>query len=131
MSTAAQAADMTRAMAKALVRHEEHRTGSRMLAYEAAARLVGTSTSWIRKFVGDHGSKEPSLSVGLRIVALYDRLIECIEADAERMRVETLQMKAEFNAVMPGAMGLVQKMAAVHAAEAVDEGASPNSGAQN
>jgi hypothetical protein len=131
MATAAEAADMTRAMAKALVRNEERRTGSRMLAYETAARLIGTSTSWVRKFVGDHGSKEPSLSVGLRIVALYDRLIESIEADAERMRVETLQLRAEFNETLPGAMGLVEKMAAVHAAKAGDEASPPRSDAQD
>lgn len=125
MTSAAQATDMTRAMAKALVRHEERRTGSRMLAYDAAARLIGTSSSWMRKFVSDHGSKEPSLSIGLRIMGHYNRLIERIEADAERMRVETLQFRAEVNETFPGALEMAGKMAGVASGTAGRDEAPP------
>ncbi len=54
-----------------LVRRSEQQTGSRMLAYESVARRIGSTPSWIRKFLGNQPVAEPSYSVVHNIIAAY------------------------------------------------------------
>lgn len=117
------AVDMTRAMAARIVGHEQRRTGSRMLAWDAAARLIGTSSSWLRKFVGSYDDREPTLSIGLRIIVQFDRLAARIDADADRMQAEMLKWKAEIHEALPGASEVVQNLARV-------AGSSPDAGVE-
>lgn len=60
-----------RGAARALVRREHARTMSRMLAYEHVASTIGTSSSWLRKFVNDYPDTRPDLVVGFNILAHY------------------------------------------------------------
>jgi hypothetical protein len=73
-----------RIAATELVRREEYRIGSRMLAYENVGAMVGASGAWVRKFVKGYAEVGISFPVGMNIIALYERLCERIEADAER-----------------------------------------------
>ncbi len=54
-----------------LVKRAEVETGSRMLAYQGVARRIGTSPSWVRKFLGNQAVAEPSFSVGANIVSAF------------------------------------------------------------
>jgi len=83
MNVASPTIDDTRAKASALVDREWRQTYSRMLAYERVGQMVGTSASWLRKFVKGYESGL-SFVVGMNIVVTYERLCERIEADADR-----------------------------------------------
>lgn len=73
-----------RIAATELVRREEYRVGSRMLAYENVGAMVGASGAWIRKFVKGYAEVGISFPVGMNIIASYRRVCERIEADADR-----------------------------------------------
>jgi hypothetical protein len=77
-------AEEVRSAATELVRREEYRVGSRMLAYENVGAMIGASGAWVRKFVKGYAEVGISFPVGMNIIALYERLCERIEADAER-----------------------------------------------
>ena len=69
---------------------------SRTVAYQRAASDVGVSASWLRKFVNGYPeANEPSWSTGWRIVELYGRLCERIEADAAAKRARVDMLKGE------------------------------------
>ena len=110
MSTAADLTDLTRAMASELVEREERRSGSRMIAYRDVGSAVGASASWIRKFVaGSAEAKEPRWSVGLQIIAAYDRLCSRIEQEAELERRRILALRGKIDAAFPSGRQLDQK----------------------
>jgi hypothetical protein len=50
-------AEFTREIASELVAIERRKTGSRMVAYEAVAAAIGTSSGWLRKFIAGHEAK--------------------------------------------------------------------------
>jgi hypothetical protein len=77
-------AEEVRSAAAELVRREEYRVGSRMLAYENVGAMVGASGAWVRKFVKGYAEVGISFPVGMNIIVLYERVCERIEADAER-----------------------------------------------
>lgn len=71
----------TRAKAKHLVRREEYHTSSRMLAYHNVGSMVGTSASWLRKFVNGYDAGL-SFVTGMNILALYERHCTRVEQEA-------------------------------------------------
>lgn len=73
-----------RSCAAALVRREEYRVCSRMLAYENIGSMVGVSGMWLRRFIKKYADSTPSWPVGCNIVALYGQLCGLIETDADR-----------------------------------------------
>jgi hypothetical protein len=77
-------AEEVRGAAAELVRREEYRVGSRMLAYENVGAMVGASGAWVRKFVKGYAEVGISFPVGMNIIASYRRVCERIEADADR-----------------------------------------------
>lgn len=78
----------------ALVEREEIKTGSRMVAYEVVASMVGRSESWVRKFVGGCPTVKPDIAAFLNIKAHYERIVSRIEQDTELRRIRTRMLNA-------------------------------------
>ena len=89
MNSASALALEARTAATALVRREEYRVQSRMLAYENVGQMVGRSGSWIRQFVKGYVEACPSTPVWMNIIEMYQRVCVKIEQDAERLENET------------------------------------------
>lgn len=70
--------------AKSLVQREESRTFSRMVAYENVARMIGTSSAWLRRFINNYGEVTPSFPVGMNIIALYEQVCTRVEQETAR-----------------------------------------------
>ncbi|MCP2080728.1 UNVERIFIED_ORG: hypothetical protein J2W74_001914 [Methylorubrum zatmanii] len=79
------AANLANPLVDALVRHAERRTGSRMLAYEAVGRMIGTTASWVRKFVGNQPVRLDA-DTFLRIRATYQANCDRWDAQADEDR---------------------------------------------
>jgi len=79
------AANLANPLVDALVRHAERRTGSRMLAYEAVGRTIGTTASWVRKFVGNQPVRLDA-DTFLRIRATYQANCDRWDAQADEDR---------------------------------------------
>lgn len=103
MRTAADMTALTRSVAAAWIEREERRTGSRMVAYQVVAQSVGTSPSWLRKFIGNGPeAKEPNWTVGWNILAAYRRVCERVELAAETERVKARALERQIDAVIAG-----------------------------
>lgn len=100
MSTAVQNASLTRTVANALVERAERQTGSRMAAYEVVAQTVGTSSSWLRKFITGQEAKEPGWSTGWNILDQYNRICNRVEQEIETERAKHLALKGKIDAVI-------------------------------
>ena len=90
------AADLTSPMLDALVRHAERRTGSRMLAYDAVARAIGATSSWVRKFVGNQPVRLDA-DTFLRIHATYQANCDRWDAQADEDRAAFFALGREDN----------------------------------
>ena len=93
----------TRSALGAMVEKETRRVGSRTVAYEIVAQTVGTSSSWIRKFLANNGEvKEPRITLFQNIRAAYENLCERVELEnrADELRLQALRGK--INAVTSG-----------------------------
>jgi len=88
------AANLANPLVDALVRHAERRTGSRMLAYEAVGRTIGTTASWVRKFVGNQPVRLDA-DTFLRIRATY-------QANCDRWDTQADEDRAAFFALGGG-----------------------------
>lgn len=88
----------TRRVAHALVERAERQSGSRMAAYEMVARTVGTSSSWLRKFIKGQEAKEPGWTTGWNILDQYSRICDRVEAEIETERAKTLALKGLIDA---------------------------------
>lgn len=103
MSSAASITTTTRSVLGAMVDSEERRTGSRTVAYEHVAQMVGTSSSWVRKFLSDRGEvKEPRITTFQNIRAAYDNLCERIERDNRATELRLQALKGQMNAATEG-----------------------------
>lgn len=93
----------TRNALGAMVDKEASRVGSRTVAYEHVAQMVGASSSWIKKFLADTGEvKEPRITLFQNIRASYDALCNRVEQEhqAELQRIAAL--RSEMNAFDEG-----------------------------
>lgn len=98
MSPAALVAD-TRSMATELVRREERRVGSRTVAYEIVAQTVGTSSSWLRKFLSKSDeAKEPRITLFQNIRVAYGNLCERVESENRTDELRLRLLKDKTNA---------------------------------
>lgn len=108
-----------------LVKVEEDITGSRDLAYEAVAKTVSSSTSWVKKFtLGAVETKEPKLSLFVRISAAYQRICEQIEQqqEVERSKNDALRraLDAVTNGLDPAAMAEIEQRLLGVASQEID-----------
>jgi U3 small nucleolar RNA-associated protein 14 len=96
-------ANLTRNAVAALVDREERRTGSRMTAYEQVAQTVGTSSSWVQKFLSRSNEvKEPRMTLFQNIRASYGQLCERVEQENRNDERRLRLIQGEIDAVTEG-----------------------------
>jgi len=94
----------TRSALGALVEKETRRVGSRTVAYEIVAQTVGTSSSWIRKFLAKSEEvKEPRITLFHNIRAAYDQLCERVEAENRTDEVRLRALRGTLHAATESA----------------------------
>ena len=94
---------ITRSALGALVEREEHRTGSRMVAYEIVAQTIGASSSWVRAFLSkSEAVKEPRITLFQNIRASYDNLCSRVEQENRADELRLKLIKGEIDAVTEG-----------------------------
>jgi hypothetical protein len=108
MMTAAHTANLPRDVALHMVELAERRTGKRMIAYKSVAEKIGTSASWLRKFLAGHEAKEPGWTVGWKILDQYSRMCSRVEAEIEMDRARTLALKERVDALTATANRMVE-----------------------
>jgi hypothetical protein len=118
MHGTAQITDLARSAAAELVAREERNTGSRMVAYENVASMVGASSAWIRKFIGRSPDVRPDLIIGLNLLSLhsgfdipklYSRLCERVEKAAATECSRAAALRAENHAAIEGDLEMVAR----------------------
>lgn len=109
MQNSAHILGLARSAAATLVEREQRKTGSRMTAYEAIAASIGTSSSWVRKFVGRSPDVKPDLVIGLNILSLYNTLCTRVEQEAEIERAKCHALRDEIHEATQGALELVDR----------------------
>jgi hypothetical protein len=101
--SAAALTSTTRSALGLLVEKEQRRTGSRMTAYDNIAKIIGTSPSWIRKFLAESQEvKEPRLTLFQNIRANYEKLCNRVEQENRDDERRLLLIKGDLNAVVEG-----------------------------
>lgn len=102
-----------RSVAGAWVEREERRTGSRMVAYEIVAQTVGTSASWLRKFLSSNSAeaKAPDWTVGWNIIAAYRRVCERVEQAAAAEIALAQKLRQQGDETVAGALEMVAREA--------------------
>ncbi|MEE7505195.1 hypothetical protein [Methylobacterium mesophilicum] len=118
MLTASQARDETLPKLSALVRLAQSSMGSKMAAYDAVGRRIGTSGSWVRKFMGRQGTGLNG-HVLHNIRAAYERLCTNIEAAADAAEATNALLREDLHAALR----------ADHPAAARTPGGAPAAGA--
>lgn len=99
MLTASQARDESLPKLSALVRLAQSSMGSKMAAYDAVGRRIGTSGSWVRKFIGrqDTGLDGHVLH---NIRTAYERLCSSIEAAADAAEASNALLREDLHAAL-------------------------------
>jgi hypothetical protein len=69
-----------------------------MAAYEMVATTVGTSSEWLRKFIGGREAKEPGWTAGWNILDQYTRICNRVEQEMETERIKILALKGKIDA---------------------------------
>lgn len=101
--SAAALTSTTRSALGALVDRETHRTGSRTRAYEVVAQSVGSSSSWIRKFLADSiEAKEPRITLFQNIRVKYEALCNRVEQENRNDELRLRILKGEMDAITEG-----------------------------
>jgi len=121
-------AALTREAACYLVKQAEYKTGSRMAAYEMVASTVGTSASWLRKFLAGREAKEPGWTTGWNILDQYRRVCSRVEAEVELERTKRLALKGQIDAITATFDRMVERAALEEAGRAPAENASGHAG---
>ncbi len=102
MSTA-NATQYTRSALGAMVDREVQRVGSRTAAYEIVAQTIGSSSSWVRKFLSKSEEvKEPRLTLFENIRASYSNLCARVEHENELQRAANAALKEKLDAITQG-----------------------------
>jgi hypothetical protein len=97
---------------KALIEREAVRTGSRTVAHEVVAKAIGTSASWIRKFISYDGVvAEPRFAVFQNIASYYDSICTRVEQEQAKERAKLAALKVEIDAITEGFSRLVERPA--------------------
>lgn len=92
------ATENVREAAKYLVAQEEYQRGSRMLAYRAVGKKVGTSDMWVRRFVKGYEGAGLNWTVGRKILDAYENLCSRVENNNDQLRREIANAATESTA---------------------------------
>ena len=96
--------DIARAALAVLVAIEMRRTGKKEVAYDDVAQLIGSSSSWLQKYLRDTGEvRSPCPPLLLRICAAYDQLCDRVEQENKRDEQRLRQLKDKIDAAAAGA----------------------------
>jgi len=100
--------DATRSALGHLLQKEQHRTGSREVAYETVAKKVGASSSWLKKFLSNHQEvKEPRITLFLSIRDAYRDLCNRVEQEHANELAKLAALRGQLNDVDKGFVELV------------------------
>lgn len=109
MNSAANITNATRSALGLMVEWEERRAGSRDIAYEIVARSVGSSSSWIKKFLSRHAEvKEPRITLFVNIREAYGIVCNRVEQEQANELLKISKLKGELDAVTQGFDRLVE-----------------------
>lgn len=90
----------TKSVLRDLVDREAKRVGSRTVAFENVAQIIGASSSWIRKFITyDDRVAEPRMTLFQNISAYYANVCSRIEHEQQAEREKIARLTGELNAV--------------------------------
>jgi len=93
----------TKTALRFLIEKEARRVGSRTVAFENVARLVGASSSWIRKFLTyEDAVAEPRMTLFENIREAYNNICERIEADNRADEQRWQAIRGSLNEVSTG-----------------------------
>lgn len=100
--------DATRSALGLLLQKEQHRTGSREVAYETVAKKVGASSSWLKKFLSGHSEvKEPRITLFLSIRDAYRDLCNRVEQEHANELAKLAALRGQLNEVDHGFVEMV------------------------
>lgn len=109
MTSAFAVTDAARSALGLLVEREERRVGSRDAAIANVAGLVGSSASWVKKFIGRSVEvKEPRLTLFLNIRIAYETMCNRVEQEQQAELANITLLKREIDAVTSGFVEMVQ-----------------------
>ena len=89
--------EIARPRVQALVDVASRSAGSRMAAYDAVARNINSSASWVRKLLG----RQPvslDASQFLNIILAFEKVAKLLEQEADIERQRYLALKAQHDA---------------------------------
>ncbi len=90
----------TKSALRLLLEQEARRLGSKTLAYESVAKTIGSSTSWIRKFITyDDRVAEPRMSLFQSISKAYDSICNRVEQEQDVERAKLAAVRDQIHAV--------------------------------
>jgi hypothetical protein len=116
MSSAATITSATRSALSLLVDWEARRVG-RDNAYGEVARKVGTSKSWVEKFLAERpGATEPRISLFLRIRDNYEKWVLHYEQEHFNELMKIQKLRSELDAPIEGFDRMVAGQARASAA---------------
>jgi hypothetical protein len=90
-----------------MVEREKRRTGSKMVAYETVASLIGRSSSWVRKAIPGYDGLGLDHRVFVKIAAAYIRLCGHFEAAGDKEREAIAALLERANAAVESNTRLV------------------------
>lgn len=100
--------DATRHALGHLLQKEQHRIGSREIAYETVAKKVGASSSWLKKFLSNHSEvKEPRITLFLSIRDAYRDLCNRVEQEHANELAKLAALRGQLNEVDQGFVEMV------------------------
>jgi len=112
----------TRSALERLVDWEARRVG-RDNAYGEVARKVGTSKSWMEKFIADRpGITEPRISLYLRIREQYEKWVQHYEQEHFNELMKIRHLRSELDAPIKGFDRLVASQAGASTTGTTSEG---------
>lgn len=93
----------TKLALRTLIERESIRVGSRTVAFENVARMIGASSSWIRKFLAyEDAVAEPRITLFENIRAAYNNICERIEADNRADEARWKALRGSLNEINSG-----------------------------
>lgn len=110
------AAAATRSALGDLVERRARRVG-RTEAYKDIAKQIGSSSSWIRKFLaGSNEVKEPRMTLFENIRASYEMLCNRVEQEHQAEMAKISLLKRELDAATEGFVEMVERQTPPRAA---------------
>src|SRR5687768_17666933 len=100
----------TRSALGLMVDKEARRVGSRTVAYEHVAQMIGASSSWVKKFLADTGEvSEPRITLFQNIKEAYANVCARIEQEQQNERDKIALLLGKLNEINSSADRMVDR----------------------